>query len=179
MISKQSEPIAPTHTETPFSADTPPLSSNETPVPPTAPVAGFMDDSNPCLLSNENNPGLSLVTQAFNGENYQTWSRSMTMALIAKNKASFVNGNIKPMKPSSPQYSSWKRCDTMVLSWIINSLSKEISASVIYLDTTFEVWQDLKERFTQSNGPRVYQLQKAIASLNQENEITKVVLKTS
>jgi hypothetical protein len=56
----------------------------------------------------------------------------------------------------------------MVLSWIINSLSKEISASVIYLDTTFEVWQDLKERFTQSNGPRVYQLQKAIASLSQD-----------
>jgi hypothetical protein len=72
------------------------------------------------------------------------------------------------MESSSPQYSSWKRCDTMVLSWIINSLSKEISASVIYLDTAFEVWQDLKERFTQSNGPRVYQLQKAIASLSQD-----------
>ena len=56
----------------------------------------------------------------------------------------------------------------MVLSWLLNSLSKEISTSVIYLETTFEVWQDLKERFSQSNGPRVYQLQKAIASLNQE-----------
>ena len=56
----------------------------------------------------------------------------------------------------------------MVLSWLLNSLSSEISTSVIYLDTTFEVWQDLKERFSQSNGPRVYQLQKAIASLNQE-----------
>uniref|UniRef100_A0A2N9J0N1 CCHC-type domain-containing protein n=1 Tax=Fagus sylvatica TaxID=28930 RepID=A0A2N9J0N1_FAGSY len=56
-------------------------------------------------------------------ENYQTWSRSMAMALVAKNKASFVNGFIKA---------------------------------------------DLKERFSQSNGPRVYQLQKEIASLNQE-----------
>ena len=98
-----------------------------------------MDDSNLCLLNNGDNPGLSPVTQAFTRENYQTWSRSMTMALIAKNKAGFVNGTIKPMEPSSPQYSSWKRCDTMVLSWIINSLSKEISASVIYLETTFEV----------------------------------------
>ena len=62
------------------------------------------------------------------------------MALIAKNKAGFVNGSIKPMEPNSPQYSSWKRCDTMVLSWIINSLSKEISANVIYLDIAFKVW---------------------------------------
>uniref|UniRef100_A0A2N9GXX7 Retrotransposon Copia-like N-terminal domain-containing protein n=1 Tax=Fagus sylvatica TaxID=28930 RepID=A0A2N9GXX7_FAGSY len=167
MVSEQSEPIAPVHTET-HSAETPLLSSNETPVPPTAPAARFMDDSNPFLLSNGDNPSLSLVTQVLTGENYQTWSRPMTMALIAKNKVGFVNGIIQPMEPSSPQYSSWKRCDTMVLSWIINSLSKEISASVIYLDTAFEVWQDLKERFTQSNGPRVYQLQKAIASLSQD-----------
>jgi hypothetical protein len=47
-------------------------------------------------------------------------------------------------------------------------LSKKISVSVIYLDIAFEVWQDLKERFSQSNGPRVYQLQKTIATLNQE-----------
>ncbi len=56
----------------------------------------------------------------------------------------------------------------MVLSWILNSLSKKISASVIYLDTSIEVWKDLKERFSQSNGPRIYQLQKAIASLSQD-----------
>jgi hypothetical protein len=56
----------------------------------------------------------------------------------------------------------------MVLSWILNSLSKEISSSVIYLDTSIEVWKDLKERFSQGNGPRIYQLQKAIASFNQD-----------
>uniref|UniRef100_A0A2N9F6C1 Retrotransposon Copia-like N-terminal domain-containing protein n=1 Tax=Fagus sylvatica TaxID=28930 RepID=A0A2N9F6C1_FAGSY len=174
MVSEQiptvpTEPIAPTHTEIPISAGISSSTSTEIPVPPVAPTfAGSMDDSNPCLLTNGDNPGLSLVTQPLIGENYQTWSRSMAMALVAKNKAGFVNGSIKAVDSSSPQYGSWKRCDTMVLSWLLNSLSKEISASVIYLDTAFEVWQDLKERFSQSNGPRVYQLQKAIASLNQE-----------
>uniref|UniRef100_A0A2N9GZ55 Integrase catalytic domain-containing protein n=1 Tax=Fagus sylvatica TaxID=28930 RepID=A0A2N9GZ55_FAGSY len=174
MVSEQiptvpTEPIAPTHTEIPISAGISSSTSTEIPVPPVAPTfAGSMDDSNPCLLTNGDNPGLSLVTQPLTGENYQTWSRSMAMALVAKNKAGFVNGSIKAVDSSSPQYGSWKRCDTMVLSWLLNSLSKEISASVIYLDTAFEVWQDLKERFSQSNGPRVYQLQKAIASLNQE-----------
>uniref|UniRef100_A0A2N9GQC0 Reverse transcriptase Ty1/copia-type domain-containing protein n=1 Tax=Fagus sylvatica TaxID=28930 RepID=A0A2N9GQC0_FAGSY len=111
------------------------------------------NDSNPCHLHNGDNPGIMLVTQPLNGDNYQTWSRSMLMALTAKNKEGFVNGSIEPLNPSAPCYSSWKRCDTMVLSWILNSLSKEISASVIYLDTSIEVWKDLKERFSQSNGP--------------------------
>uniref|UniRef100_A0A2N9FZL4 Reverse transcriptase Ty1/copia-type domain-containing protein n=1 Tax=Fagus sylvatica TaxID=28930 RepID=A0A2N9FZL4_FAGSY len=129
MVSKQiptvpTEPIAPTLTEISNSAGISPPISTEIPVPPVvAPTVSSMDDSNPCLLTNGDNPGLSLVTQPLTGENYQTWSRSMAMALVAKNKASFVNSFIKA---------------------------------------------DLKERFSQSNGPRVYQLQKEIASLNQE-----------
>ena len=145
MVSEQiltvpTEPIAPTQTEIPISAGIPSPISTEIPVPLVVPpIVGSMDDSNPCLLTNGDNLGLSLVTQPLTGENYQTWSKSMVMALIAKNKAGFVNDSIKAVDPSSPQYGSWKRCDTMVLSWLLNSLSKEICASVIYLDTAFEV----------------------------------------
>uniref|UniRef100_A0A2N9GBZ5 Reverse transcriptase Ty1/copia-type domain-containing protein n=1 Tax=Fagus sylvatica TaxID=28930 RepID=A0A2N9GBZ5_FAGSY len=115
------EPIAPTHTEIPVSAGIPPPLSTKMPVPPVVPpFTSSIDDSNPCLLSNGDNPGLSL------------------------NKAGFVNGSIKAVDPISPQYGSWKRCDTMVLSWILNSLSKEISANVIYLDTASEgLWDEL------------------------------------
>ena len=66
------------------------------------------NDSNPCHLHNGDNPGIMLVTQPLNGDNYQTWSRSMLMALTAKNKEGFVNGSIEPLNPSTPCYSSWK-----------------------------------------------------------------------
>lgn len=46
----------------------------------------------------------------------------------------------------------------MVLSWILNSVSKEISASIIFADTAQEVWLDLKDCIQQSNGPRIFQL---------------------
>jgi hypothetical protein len=57
----------------------------------------------------------------------------------------------------------------MLLSWIINSVSKEIAASIIYIDTAEEMWNDLKDRFSQRNGPRIFQLQQAISALTQEN----------
>lgn len=57
----------------------------------------------------------------------------------------------------------------MVLSWILNSLSKEIAASVICVDSAMEMWSDLKERFSQGNDPRIFQLQQAIASLTQDD----------
>ena len=49
---------------------------------------------------------------------------------------------------------------------ILKSLSKEIAASVIYINTTRDLWLDLKERFAQSNRPRIFQIQKSISTLS-------------
>lgn len=38
-------------------------------------------------------------------------------------------------------------------------------ASCIYINTTGVLWANLKEKFSQSNGPRIFQLQKDISSL--------------
>ena len=64
-------------------------------------------------------PRLVLVAQPLTEENYNTWSRSVIVALNAKNKVGFIDGSIKEPKDSShPTYSSWKKCNNMVLSWL-------------------------------------------------------------
>lgn len=67
-------------------------------------------------------------------------------------------------------HGSWIRCDTIVTSWIMNSVSKEIASSTICLDTAEVVWRDLKERVNQGHGPKIYQLRKTISSLTQGPE---------
>uniref|UniRef100_A0A2N9GFH3 Integrase catalytic domain-containing protein n=1 Tax=Fagus sylvatica TaxID=28930 RepID=A0A2N9GFH3_FAGSY len=94
---------------------------------------------------------------------------SMIMALTAKNKVGFINGTISaPVDQSLPSFNLWTRCNTMVISWLLNSVSKEIASSVIYANTAQEMWEDLKERFAQGNGPRIFEIQKAISSLTQD-----------
>jgi hypothetical protein len=56
----------------------------------------------------------------------------------------------------------------MIIAWILNSISKGIASSVIYITTCAEMWQDLNDRFYQGNGPRIFQLQKLLATLSQE-----------
>eukprot|EP00258_Populus_trichocarpa_P023045 XP_024439064.1 uncharacterized protein LOC112323807 [Populus trichocarpa] len=56
----------------------------------------------------------------------------------------------------------------MVHSWIINTLISEISDRVIYYSTTQEVWEDLHYRFSQSNVPRIFEIQRDIACLRQD-----------
>lgn len=128
------------------------------------------DVSNPYFTHHSDHPGLVLVSKSLNGDNYSGWKRAMTLALNSKNKLGFVNGSIKaPSDEADPEaYASWSRCNDMVHSWIINTLNPEIADSVIYYSTAHEVWEDLRERFSQSNAPRIFEIQRDIACFRQE-----------
>ncbi|KAH7544247.1 hypothetical protein JRO89_XS15G0135700 [Xanthoceras sorbifolium] len=115
------------------------------------------DISNPYFTHHSDHPGLVLVSKSLNGDNYSSWKRAMTLALNSKNKLGFVNCSIEaPSKEADPEgYATWSQCNDMIHSWIVNALNPEITDSVIYYSTTHEVWEDLHERFSQSNAPRV------------------------
>ncbi|XP_070669026.1 uncharacterized protein [Malus domestica] len=124
--------------------------------------------SNPYFLHHSDHPGLMLVSKPLNGDNYATWHRAMTVSLNAKNKLGFIDGTLKAPSPDSNEYPTWSRCNDMVIAWIVNILEGEIGDSVLYYTTARAVWEDLRERFSQSNAPRIFQLQQEIAYLTQE-----------
>ena len=68
---------------------------------------------------------------------------------------------------NSPQLRQWQRCDDMVTSWILNSLIKEVSDSVEYVNNSAELWKELEDRYDQTNGAKLYQMQKEINDLTQ------------
>ena len=128
------------------------------------------DLSNPYFTHHSDHPGLVLISKSLNGDNYSAWKRAMILALNSKNKLGFVNGSIKaPSEEIDPEgYATWSRCNDMVHSWIVNTLNPEIVDNVIYYSTAYEVWEDLRERFSQSNAHRIFEIQQDIACLRQE-----------
>jgi hypothetical protein len=83
----------------------------------------------------------------------------MILVLTAKNKVGFIDGSlVKPVAASEAILHSWTRSNNMVISWISNSISKDIAESVIYINTGEEMWLDLKDRFSQKNSPHIFQL---------------------
>ncbi|XP_022041112.1 uncharacterized protein LOC110943686 [Helianthus annuus] len=90
----------------------------------------------------------------------------MTIALSAKNKLSFVNG-VSTRPNDSSLVPQWQRCNDMVISWILNTLSRDISDSVLYTETACKLWNELNDRYGQVNGAKLYQLQKSICEISQ------------
>ncbi|XP_061364355.1 uncharacterized protein LOC133307808 [Gastrolobium bilobum] len=138
---------------------------------PSATHVPIVDDpSNPgstYYVHPNENPSLVLVSSLMDGKNYHNWARSMKMALISKNKLSFVNGTISVPDPSDPYFAAWERCNTMVLSWLHHSITQSISQSILWMDRASDVWNDLRERFSQSDIFKISDLQDEIYRMHQ------------
>ncbi|KAL5570946.1 hypothetical protein UlMin_020543 [Ulmus minor] len=55
----------------------------------------------------------------------------------------------------------------MVILWILHYVSKDIAESIMYLDSAFDMWSDLYDRFHQGNNPRVFQIKQLLGNLVQ------------
>uniref|UniRef100_A0A2C9VDI3 Retrotransposon Copia-like N-terminal domain-containing protein n=1 Tax=Manihot esculenta TaxID=3983 RepID=A0A2C9VDI3_MANES len=53
-------------------------------------------------------------------------------------------------------FEQWQKVDSMVISWILNSISKEILEAFLYTTTSHELWEELAQCFRGSNGPPIY-----------------------
>ncbi|XP_061366043.1 uncharacterized protein LOC133309296 [Gastrolobium bilobum] len=129
--------------------------------------ASMEDSSSPYFLSSGDHPGLTLVTHVLLGSNFHSWNCAMMIASSAKNKLFFVDGSLPRPLSDDLLFPSWNRCNSMVTSWIFNSVSKEISDSLLYFSSASEIWTDLRTRFLQANSPKLFQLKQQIASLTQ------------
>ena len=95
----------------------------------------------------------------------------MQLSISVKNKLGFLDGSIQqPSSANATLYNAWLRNNNIVISWILNSVSKEISSSILYDESAANIWADLKVRFHQRNGPHIYNLRKNLMNLKQDSQ---------
>nr|GFC42973.1 putative Gag-polypeptide of LTR copia-type [Tanacetum cinerariifolium] len=76
----------------------------------------------------------------------------MTFALRNHNKLGFIDGSCKKDSSNLGLANQWDMCNSVVVTWILNSLSPELIAGAIYAKTAFEIWNDLKETYDKVDG---------------------------
>ncbi|XP_058761729.1 uncharacterized protein LOC131635138 [Vicia villosa] len=125
------------------------------------------DILSPYFMHPNENPGNVLATPLLSGTNYHSWSRAVQVALRSKHKLHFINGAL-PRPPDEDRDSiAWDRCNTMIMSWLSNSVEPEISQSILWMETAAEIWSELKERFYQGDVFRISDIQEEIYTLKQ------------
>lgn len=135
------------------------------PIPDSLPTAPSLSDphSNPLYVHHADHAGITLVSEKLVGiGNFNSWRRSMIMALGARNKAVFVDGTFSELDSSHPDYGSWLRCNNILCTWLVNAVDKPIAKSIMYLPTARKMWLDIHDQFKQSDGPRTAEIKQQI-----------------
>ncbi|CAN0839303.1 Retrovirus-related Pol polyprotein from transposon RE1 [Linum grandiflorum] len=135
--------------------------------PSSQATIGVLDSSNPFFIHPSEHWGQCLVSSVLTESNYSEWVMAMTMVLDGKNKIGFVDGTISPPALGHPLHSYWLRNNKLVLSWILRSVSPNISKSLLYSKTALDAWKVLRSRFSQGDVFKIADIQERIFALRQ------------
>ncbi|XP_014506253.1 uncharacterized protein LOC106766005 [Vigna radiata var. radiata] len=126
----------------------------------------LVNPANPLYLHPRENPTLVLVSPLLTESNFHQWERDMVVALETKNKK-FIDGTLPCPPITDPLHEAWCRSNPMVMSWLTRSMTYLIKQSVMWMDTTLDIWRDLKDQFSHANKFRVSDLQDQILACHQ------------
>lgn len=85
-----------------------------------------------------------------------------------------VNGTYEKPEENSSLKAQWDRVNDMIISWIMNTISEEISNGMDFVTSAKEVWEELHDQFSGVNGHRVYQVLKDLHALEQGDKSVEI-----
>ncbi|XP_069152700.1 uncharacterized protein [Solanum lycopersicum] len=125
--------------------------------------------NHPLFLHSIDNSGILLSSIQLTGaDNFSVWIRAMKIFIIGRNKLGFIDGSCTKEFYGPNLTNLWERCNAILLSWIMNCVSKELLGGIVYSTNAAAVWKDLCERYDKIDGSRIFQLHKEIATMSQD-----------
>ncbi|WVZ20496.1 hypothetical protein V8G54_007818 [Vigna mungo] len=122
----------------------------------------------PLFLHPGENPTLILVNPPLSDTNFQQWRHDMLVALETKNKDKFVLGTLSCPPPDDVLHEAWKRCNEMVISWLMHSMTLPIKQYLIWMDSAYEIWTDLLPCFSHCDKFCIVDLREELQSCKQD-----------
>lgn len=130
-------------------------------------VNGVKRTPSPYDLNSNDNPGNMITQVQLRGENYEEWARAIRTSLRARRKWGFIEGSHTQPEEGSSQIEDWWTVQSMLVSWILNTVEPSLRSTMTYMENAKDLWDDIKERFSVVNGPRIQQLKADLADCKQ------------
>ncbi|KAK4386695.1 Retrovirus-related Pol polyprotein from transposon RE1 [Sesamum angolense] len=132
-------------------------------------VIGSGGDNSGTRVQVLDHPGMVMISAPLNGRNWLSWSRSVRIALEGRDKLGFIDGSCIKPADGTTELRQWRITDSMVRTWILNTISKDIVNAYLYATSARSLWLDLEARYGECDGPLLYRIQRQISSMSQGN----------
>ena len=99
------------------------------------------------------------------------WASYLDNSSCCQNEAGiYIYGSLIQLAKVSEAFKKWNCIHSMLTTWILTSISKDIVEAFLYVSSTRDLWMELEARYGESNGPSIYQLQREIRLIVQGNK---------
>ncbi|RVX18883.1 Retrovirus-related Pol polyprotein from transposon RE2 [Vitis vinifera] len=110
-----------------------------------------------------------------NGHNYLQWSQSVLLFICGKGKDEYLTGEAAMPETTEPGFRKWKIENSMIMSWLINSMNNDIGENFLLFGTAKDIWDAAKETYSSSeNTSELFQVESALHDFRQgEQSVTQ------
>ncbi|KAL0400307.1 UNVERIFIED_CONTAM: Retrovirus-related Pol polyprotein from transposon RE1 [Sesamum radiatum] len=115
------------------------------------------------------NSGMLMITAPFNGNNWLSWSRSVRISLEGRDRLGFIDGSCAKPDEGATKLKQWRIMDSMVRTWLLNTISKDIVNAYLYAASARCLWLELEARYGECDGPLLYKTRRELGSMTQGN----------
>ncbi|RVW17834.1 Retrovirus-related Pol polyprotein from transposon RE2 [Vitis vinifera] len=139
----------------------------------TSPESGGRSEI-PNLGGSDSSPIL-ITRHKLNGHNYLQWSQSVLLFICGKGKDEYLTGEAAMPETTEPGFRKWKIENSMIMSWLINSMNNDIGENFLLFGTAKDIWDAAKETYSSSeNISELFQVESALHVFRQgEQTVTQ------
>ena len=100
-----------------------------------------------------NNSPLHLAVEKLNGKNYREWAKAIKLVIDGKGKLGFLTGETRRPPPTDAIASQkWRFENSFIPSCLINSMKLVIDKTYMFLPTTNDVWDVIRETYSDAEN---------------------------
>ncbi|RVX02081.1 Copia protein [Vitis vinifera] len=128
----------------------------------------------PNLGGSDSSPIL-ITGHKLNGHNYLQWSQSVLLFICGKGNDEYLTGEAAMPETTEPGFRKWKIENSMIMSWLINSMNNDIGEIFLLFRTAKDIWDAAKETYSSSeNTSELFQVESALHDFCQgEQSVTQ------
>nr|GMD39400.1 Retrovirus-related Pol polyprotein from transposon RE1 [Ipomoea batatas] len=126
-------------------------------------------------LSGSDSSPILITGHKLNGQNYLQWSQFVLLFICGKGKDDYLTGTAAKPETTEPGFRKWKIENSMIMSWLINSMNNDIGEIFLLFETAQEIWDAAKETYSSSeNTSELFRVESTLHDFRQgEQSVTQ------
>lgn len=114
---------------------------------------------------------VTITNQKLTGNNFLPWSRAVELFITGRGKKEYLSEKMIIPAETDEKFATWEAENSMIMSWLLSSMTPEVSNTFMLHETAASIWKATKEMFSKrDNISELYELEAQLKDVKQGDQ---------